>query len=470
VIPAAHEEVESVNPFDDPFGDRVAQNAGQPAADGEWSRAEEIEQTDPPAAAGPDVGPTLAEPPLAADPLPSEATEQSPLQAPAPPAEMQLDSPLQAPKTADPLTTDPGPPDTVVPGPGVSDDIGPVTDGAATEEKRDEEKPCWQFFAERDFCDEQSECKRAWEAVRDNPLYKISLNISPGFKPDEEDPEEAAKYRQERLAQNAHRKWTSHWNRPLGIMDGKIYGLDGADWEADFAATADFRRPVPLEGRWLRDSDDGKSAIVELADGTTVELPWDKLGRDDRLFIRGRPWVDRLGRKRAFGRLQDYYNGDVFIVGEDGKTEKVPFLALNEDAMAWVTAYWFIPAECKLPDELLKMPEDRQKLRDYTMITYTWKASALCHKPLYFEQRALERYGHSTGPISQPILSGAHFFSSFFAWPYMMGCAPPHECEYALGFYRPGSCAPYMIPPIPLSPRGALLQAGTVVGLVYLLP
>jgi hypothetical protein len=148
----------------------------------------------------------------------------------------------------------------------------------------------------------------------------------------------------------------------------------------------------------------------------------------------------------------------------------VPFLALNQDAMSWVASYWGIPAECKLPDILRKMPADQKKLRDYTMITFTWKASGLCHKPLYFEQRGLERYGHSVGPIAQPLLSGAHFFGTFFVLPYKAGINPPHECVYALGNYRPGSCAPYMVPPIPLSVRGALMEAGAVVGMVYLLP
>jgi hypothetical protein len=51
-----------------------------------------------------------------------------------------------------------------------------------------------------------------------------------------------------------------------------------------------------------------------------------------------------------------------------------------------------------------------------------------------------------------------------------MGLETPCECVYPLGFYRPGSCAPYMIPCCPLSLRGALFQAGVMVGGVYVLP
>jgi hypothetical protein len=51
-----------------------------------------------------------------------------------------------------------------------------------------------------------------------------------------------------------------------------------------------------------------------------------------------------------------------------------------------------------------------------------------------------------------------------------MGVEPPHECIYALGHYRPGSCAPYMCNPIPISCRGAAIQAAAVTGAVYAIP
>jgi hypothetical protein len=101
---------------------------------------------------------------------------------------------------------------------------------------------------------------------------------------------------------------------------------------------------------------------------------------------------------------------------------------------------------------------------------YTWKPSSLCHKPLYFEEEALERYGHSKGPFIQPVYSAGHFFVTLPILPYKMGVQTPHECEYALGYYRPGSCAPYFVYPIPISVRGALFQAGSVVGTAAVLP
>jgi hypothetical protein len=89
---------------------------------------------------------------------------------------------------------------------------------------------------------------------------------------------------------------------------------------------------------------------------------------------------------------------------------------------------------------------------------------------LYFEEVALERYGHTCGPFCQPVFSGAHFFMNIAIMPYRMGINPPKECRYALGYYRPGSCAPRLLHPIPISARGALFQTGAVLAPVFALP
>jgi hypothetical protein len=122
------------------------------------------------------------------------------------------------------------------------------------------------------------------------------------------------------------------------------------------------------------------------------------------------------------------------------------------------------PVECSIDDGTW------HDGRCWCETTYMWKASALCHKPLYFEDEALERYGHSWGPYLDPLVSGAHFFCKLPVLPYCMGVTPPNECMYALGHYRPGNCAPYMIDPVPLSCRGAVFEAGAVVGAAAILP
>ncbi len=102
--------------------------------------------------------------------------------------------------------------------------------------------------------------------------------------------------------------------------------------------------------------------------------------------------------------------------------------------------------------------------------TFMWKASGLCHKPAYFDDPQLERYGHSWGPYVQPLVSGAHFFLTVPILPYKMGLYPPDECVYTLGYYRPGSCTPYLLDPLPLSVRAALVEAGAWTGMALLIP
>ncbi len=102
--------------------------------------------------------------------------------------------------------------------------------------------------------------------------------------------------------------------------------------------------------------------------------------------------------------------------------------------------------------------------------TFTWKSSSLCHKPLYFEQVHAERFGHTTGPLSQPLVSAGHFFLTVPVLPYKMGLYPPYECMYTLGYYRPGSCAPYYLDPLPLSVRAGLAEAGAWLGAIYIIP
>ncbi len=122
-----------------------------------------------------------------------------------------------------------------------------------------------------------------------------------------------------------------------------------------------------------------------------------------------------------------------------------------------------LPTDCPLF-------EDDYLGRSWPELVFHWKASSLCHKPLYFEEVALERYGHSHGPLVQPFISGAHFFANIIALPYQMGLRHPNECVYPLGYYRPGSCAPKLMYPLPISLRGALYEGGAATGLVFLLP
>jgi hypothetical protein len=170
---------------------------------------------------------------------------------------------------------------------------------------------------------------------------------------------------------------------------------------------------------------------------------------------RPRSWENRDHETVAQGRLVDFEDGRVIIESDDGERVRVPFDDLSNEDLCYVTAWWRLPQECTLGDEKFAG-------RNWVAMTWTWKASGLCHKPLYFEDYRLERYGHTAGPLLQPALSGAHFFLNIAILPYKMGINPPNECRYALGYYRPGSCAPWLLDPVPLSLRGAVYEMGAV--------
>ncbi len=174
-------------------------------------------------------------------------------------------------------------------------------------------------------------------------------------------------------------------------------------------------------------------------------------------------WRDRRGNVLAEGRLTNIKRGRVLVLDPNNQIVRIPFNDLCDDDICFLTAWWRVPTECTFGEEQFAG-------RNWAPSTLTWKASALCNKPLYFQEVQLERYGHTAGPIKQPFLSGAHFFASLVTLPYQAGINPPWECRYSLGYYRPGSCAPWLVPPIPLSLRGALWEAGAIVGGAAIIP
>ncbi len=175
-----------------------------------------------------------------------------------------------------------------------------------------------------------------------------------------------------------------------------------------------------------------------------------------------RRWYGNNGELLATGRMIDLQHDNV-VLDINGSERTLSLRDLSDVDSAYVGEAWGIPLSC-----------GRGSFdfvgRSYVPSAAQWKASGLCHKPLYFEQPQLERYGHEIGPILQPIVSTAHFFGSIAVLPYKMGIHPPNECQHPLGYYRPGSCAPYMLRPIPWSLRGAAVQAGVVGGAVALIP
>ena len=108
--------------------------------------------------------------------------------------------------------------------------------------------------------------------------------------------------------------------------------------------------------------------------------------------------------------------------------------------------------------------------RTFPAVVMPWDAPNFFHYPLYFEDPALERYGHSHHPLVQPVASIGRFGVQLLSMPYQMTIDPPCREVYSLGWYRPGECAPKLHYQVPLDAKAAAVQAATVTGLVFLVP
>ncbi|GIX04496.1 MAG: hypothetical protein KatS3mg114_0365 [Planctomycetaceae bacterium] len=117
----------------------------------------------------------------------------------------------------------------------------------------------------------------------------------------------------------------------------------------------------------------------------------------------------------------------------------------------------------------LRSPATPYSPRQFPEVLMLWQAANFYHYPLYFEDPALERYGHYT-PWVQPVISAARFSGQLLLLPYQMAIDPPLKPTYSLGWYRPGDVAPKLHYQIPLHLGAAAVQAGVVTGLAFLIP
>lgn len=107
--------------------------------------------------------------------------------------------------------------------------------------------------------------------------------------------------------------------------------------------------------------------------------------------------------------------------------------------------------------------------RSFPEITLAWQPTNFYYYPLYFEDPALERYGHTYAPAIQPIASIARFGAQVVLLPYQMTIIPPGKAEYPLGYYRPGEYAPKLHYQIPLNAQAAVVEAAAVTGFFFLI-
>lgn len=125
----------------------------------------------------------------------------------------------------------------------------------------------------------------------------------------------------------------------------------------------------------------------------------------------------------------------------------------------------------QLPDGFNeKLDQGEYIARQTSPAVLQWAPTNLYHYPLYFEDFALERYGHTYHPVVQPFASAGLFATQLAGLPYQMTLHPVHAHEYALGYYRPGECAPKKHYQIPFNEEAAVMQAAAIVGFFLIFP
>lgn len=129
-----------------------------------------------------------------------------------------------------------------------------------------------------------------------------------------------------------------------------------------------------------------------------------------------------------------------------------------------------LPTDYAARHEAFFTPNQTSVRNHWPLQTRCWAASAMRHRPLYFEEVNAERYGYTCSRVFQPVISTAHFFGTAPYLPYLMAADCPRQCVYTLGHYRPGSCVPRRAHAWPVSVRGAGTEAAVVVGMIALFP
>jgi len=125
-----------------------------------------------------------------------------------------------------------------------------------------------------------------------------------------------------------------------------------------------------------------------------------------------------------------------------------------------------------------QLPEDfdihadngEYQARQSSPTVYQWAPTNFWHYPLYFQDPSLERYGHTYHPVVQPFASTGLFATQLVGLPYQMALHPVHSRQYALGYYRPGECAPKKHYAIPFNEEATLVEVATIVGLILIIP
>lgn len=113
---------------------------------------------------------------------------------------------------------------------------------------------------------------------------------------------------------------------------------------------------------------------------------------------------------------------------------------------------------------------DTYEPRNFPDTALCWAVPHTKYYPLYFQDPALERYGHTHHHLIQPVISSARMSAQLVMMPYQLAMVPPWELHGPLGWYRPGDVVPKLRYPFPWNTKAALVEAAAVTGFIYVIP
>jgi hypothetical protein len=128
--------------------------------------------------------------------------------------------------------------------------------------------------------------------------------------------------------------------------------------------------------------------------------------------------------------------------------------------------------------EQAEFPKESSRAAGYVATTYdrAWAPQVavriphvVCHNPLYFEDKNVERYAWDF-PLLQPALSLGKFYWDFVTLPYNVGVMGPCACDCQTDYDQPAQPVPYYVYVPPFSWKGAAYQTGAVLGGIALFP
>lgn len=169
------------------------------------------------------------------------------------------------------------------------------------------------------------------------------------------------------------------------------------------------------------------------------------------------PLADPVHRLKAISAIQPFY--DYTPNGGDPYETLCPRPANADPSKPY--------KQCPEESALLK---NGSLERNNSVMPVYWEASNVYHNPLYFEDPALERTGHTFSDLVQPFVSVGRFGVQCVALPYNMALDPVWKHETPLGHYRPGDHAPKRHLAVPLNAEAAAAAAAAYTGIIFLTP